>query len=124
MMKRNSGAYTFLLAVSLVMAIAGLLPDEASAFEYKSLGRRDPFVPLIGVPQDGTRGGARGVLTVDDVVLQGIVIDPAGKRSAIINGEFMTEGDSIGVLTVESIDANVVKIKIDEDEHEIKLYEE
>jgi len=64
-----------------------------------------------------------GILTVDDVVLQGIVTSPGGTHSVIINGEIMREGESVGRLTVEEIGQNVIKIRIDEDKYDVKLYE-
>ena len=121
----NKKARTLLLEVTvLVVIIACSFSAAVYAFEYKSMGRRDPFVPLVGVSQEGVPGGAMGVLTRDDVVVQGIVTGPNGMRSVIINGEIMTEGDSIGRLTVMKIGENVVTIKIDEDTFYVKLYED
>lgn len=90
---------------------------------YESFGRRDPFVPLIGVP-GAEHKGIWDVLTIEDVMIQGITVDPDGARKVFINGESMKEGDKKGLLLVESIGNNVVKIKLDEEYHELKLYEE
>ncbi|RKY42968.1 MAG: hypothetical protein DRP85_01180 [Candidatus Makaraimicrobium thalassicum] len=94
------------------------------ASEYNAFGRRDPFVPLVGVPREGTKGGILGILTIDDVVLQGIVVGPDGARNAIINGEVLKEKDRVERLFVESIGDNTVTVKIDDDRFELKLYEE
>lgn len=91
-------------------------------YRYDSHGRRDPFVPLVGVTERGSQGGVRGILSVDDVSLQGIVTNEDGRMLAVINGELMKEGDRIGRLSIESIGENSVKVKIDEAEFEIKLY--
>ncbi len=98
---------------------------EPGAFEYEAHGRRDPFVPLVGVAV--ARGGPRGlgdILSIEDVSLQGILVGPDGAKMVIINGEMVKEGDKIGVVVVESIGNNVVRIKIDEEVHEMQLYEQ
>lgn len=94
-----------------------------NAAEYKSFGRRDPFVPLVGTSREGAAGDTWGILTIDDVVLQGIVVSPDGARSVVINGEIMKEGDKKERLFVESITENTVTIVIEEQKHELKLYE-
>ncbi|MFQ5952371.1 MAG: general secretion pathway protein GspB [Candidatus Omnitrophota bacterium] len=106
-------------------AVLGLFAfcAESGAFQYEARGRRDPFVPLVGVAETSSISGARGILTVEDVFLQGILMDDYGKRSVIINGEIFKEGDRIERLYIESIGDNIVVIKIDEDKFELKLYE-
>ncbi|MGB2630125.1 MAG: hypothetical protein WBD24_00840 [Candidatus Omnitrophota bacterium] len=107
-------------AVFLWIVCLGL---DCQAFEYDSYGKRDPFVPLVGVAERASVSGARGILTVDDVSLQGIVIRADGKPAVIINGEILGEGDRIERLYVESIGNNVVTIKIDNERFDLKLYE-
>ena len=99
------------------------LSFDCSAFEYDSYGRRDPFVPLVGVAERAYVSGARGILTIEDVSLQGIVIGANGKPAAIINGELLGEGDRIERLYIESVGSNIVNIKIDDDKFQLKLYE-
>ncbi|MFH1552652.1 MAG: hypothetical protein ABID83_03320 [Candidatus Omnitrophota bacterium] len=117
MMKINKAIFIFFLIFMASQHVYG------AAFKYTSYDRRDPFVPLVGVPQEGTTAGVLGILTIDDVELGGIAVDPDGKRSVIINNEIMREGDGIGHLSVESIGTNVVKVKINGESHELKLYE-
>lgn len=96
---------------------------SVSAEEYKSYGRRDPFVPLVGLSRETSAKGVLGILTVDDVILQGIAVNSDGTNSVIINGELMRKGERIGRVSVESISDNVVEIKIDDENHRLRLYE-
>ncbi|MGD2279418.1 MAG: hypothetical protein PVH45_04930 [Candidatus Omnitrophota bacterium] len=93
------------------------------AFQYEPLGRRDPFVPLVGVTKSTSVSGARGILTIEDVSLQGIVMGADGKKGVIINGEIIREGERVDRLFIESIGNNIVTIKIEDDTFKIKLYE-
>ena len=105
------------------MLLAAGICLECGAYQYDAHGRRDPFVPLIGVAETSSVSGARGILTIDDVSLQGIVTGPNGRRAVVINGELMNEGQRVERLLVESIGDNVVMIKIDEERFYLKLYE-
>ena len=108
---------------AVLLATAGTFAvSVAAGYRYDSRGRRDPFVPLVGVSERSAHGGVRGILSAADVSLQGIVTNEDGRKQAVINGELMKEGDRIGRLLVESIGENSVKVKIDEAEFEIKLY--
>ena len=111
-----------LLSWIMILLASGISMDSY-AFEYESLGRRDPFVPLIGISELSSASGARGILTIDDVSLQGIVTGPNGKRAVVINGELMQEGHMIERLFIEAIGDNIVMIKIDEERFYLKLYE-
>ena len=123
-MKRSNVVKGALSAVFLLLLVFGSYTSDAGpAFRYNSYGRRDPFVPLVGVFEEGAKGGVWSILTIDDVVLQGIVVSADGSRSIVVNGEVMSEGERIGRLYVESIGENAVNIKIDEESFELKLYE-
>lgn len=99
------------------------LTDALAGYGYDSRGRRDPFVPLVGVEKPGSSSGVKGISSVEDINLQGIVSGTGGKKMAVINGEIMEEGDKIDRLSVLSVSDNAVKVKIDDTEYEIKLYE-
>ena len=98
--------------------------DETGDPLYNSFGRRDPFVPLVGDVGGASAGGAEGVFSIDDVVLQGIVLGRGGKYSVIINGDIVAEGDKLGNLKVEKITDNTVTFLIGEEKFELKLYEQ
>jgi len=95
------------------------------ASEYDPSGQRDPFVPLIGVSKKvGIRSDGGTIISIDDVVLQGIVVNPNGTRSAVINGEVIPEGDSLEQVLIRSIGTNSVVVELNGQKHELKLYEE
>ena len=90
-------------SVLCLVSVSGI----AGAYEYESMGRRDPFVPLVGITGEGHAGGINSILTVEDVSLQGIVVGPDNERNVIINGELLKKGDKRERLSVESIGNNV-----------------
>lgn len=114
---------THIKYIVLVLVLTCSASGSFAAVEYNSAGRRDPFVPLVGVSRVGGGGGVDMILTIEDVSLQGIIMDPDGTRSIIMNGEIVKEGQQIGQLIVEDVGNNLVKIKIGEERHTIKLYE-
>lgn len=96
---------------------------NAESQQYESFGRRDPFVPLVGVPQEPGRGGVMGIYTVDDAVFGGVIYGPDGERQAILNGEILHEGQVRGRVEVLSISDNELVIRIDTIRHRLRLYE-
>jgi len=112
--------YRFMAAILLaaVCAVCG-----AEAFEYSSGGRRDPFVPLVGVVSAGVKGGIMSVLNIDDVVFQGIIINSDGSRSAVLNGEIMRQGDKVERVEMVEVGPTYVKIKVSEEDYTIDLYD-
>ena len=122
-MKRNKIDPVFLPGLVAALICVACFCCTGVASGYNSAGRRDPFVPLVGISGEGVAGGIWGVLTIDDVVLQGITVEPDGARSAVINNEVVREGDERGRLTVESIGDNIITIKIGDERFEKKLYE-
>ena len=113
--------------VFLMLAVFGvhlMCPVAAGAvFVYDSEGKRDPFVPLVGVVGASSASDIGGITSLDGVSLQGIIVDPAGNRSVILNGEIMKEGDIFGDLTIVTISNNEVKVKIGQQIHDLRLYE-
>ncbi|MDP8258002.1 MAG: general secretion pathway protein GspB [Candidatus Aadella gelida] len=113
------------MIIAIFLAVQGLclgIPSSLFGDEYNTQGQRDPFVPLVGVSTDISSGNGT-IMSVNDVSLQGIVMNADGKFSAIINGEVMKEGDSTEHTKIEAIRENAVVIRIEDQSHEIKLYE-
>lgn len=108
-----------LLALGVLTSLAW---SSSAQDKYNSFGKRDPFVPLMGVTEVQSRGGLAGIFAVDDVTLQGIVTAPDGTKSAIINGEVINEDQRVGSLYIESIGKNEIVIKINEERHVVKLF--
>ena len=97
--------------------------QQKKRFVYNSLGRRDPFVPLVGIKERAGVGGVLSILTVNDISIQGILVNPDGSRSVIINGEIMKEGQRIGRLSVTHIGQNEINVRLSDVDYKLKLYE-
>jgi len=93
------------------------------AHDYESFGKRDPFVPLIGGASRSSMGGLQGIVSIEDVSFQGIVIGADGRRAAIINDEIFRKGDSVGGVSIEDVGKSEVVIKIDEQSYKLHLYD-
>ncbi len=90
-------------------------------YVYDHGGKRDPFVPLLGVTSAKVNS-LEDILSVDDVSLQGIAFDSTGKKAVIINSEMVREGEGGGRLTVKKILKDSVILTIDEEEYRLDLY--
>ena len=122
-MKKNKYNRTACIRAGLVLVVIVLLATCAWGSEYSALGRRDPFVPLVGVGETGSRSGLEGIISIDDVHLQGITSDSDGTSNIIVNGEILREGQRVERIFVESIGDNEVVITIDDERHTLQLYE-
>ncbi len=117
-------------AASTILIILFLCPAvvlagkevPAEKFKYNSYGRRDPFVPLVGIKERRGTGGVASILTVEDISLQGILTNPDGTKSVVINGDIMKEGDQIERLKVVQIGENSVKVELNDTNYDLKLY--
>ena len=98
--------------------------EQGRGTGYSSFGKRDPFVPLIGVSRVSTGNTLSDILTVEDVDLQGIVSAPGGGYSAIINGEVLSEGEGGGIFVVEKVMTDRISVRIGGDLFRIELYED
>jgi len=113
------GAY-FLLAIPFLPCLA---ESSDTKYVYDSHGKRDPFVPLVGSDKAGSAESLEEVMSIDDVYLQGVASDSVGQKIAILNGQMIKEGQTIGRVTVKSISQNKVAILIDDREYELNIYE-
>ena len=95
----------------------------AENFEYNSRGRRDPFVPLVGVERPAVTRLA-DITSVEDMKLEGIVSGPKGNMAAMMNGEMIKTNDKIGDIVVKSITKAGVTLTVGGKEYQLKLPEE
>jgi len=84
---------------------------------------RDPFVPLVGGGYERSFSGIDRIFTPSDVRFEGIISGAGGKKAIVLNGEMISEGQTIGLVTVKSIGMNKAEIYIDGVRHIIALYE-
>lgn len=92
--------------------------------EYQPKGKRDPFFPLLS--SDGRRlippgGEETGLPGLGDVVLQGILFDPAGNSTAILNGQVLRENEEWEGIKLLKIEANSVTIWRNGETHQLIL---
>jgi len=114
------------LFLALLCLLAGRpVPIAAyakDAYAYNSLGKRDPFVPLVGVTAKAVES-LEDVMAIEDVELQGLATNSGGRLVAILNGEMVKTGDRIGRLFIQEISRDKVRLMIDEAEHTLNIYE-
>lgn len=86
-------------------------------FKYDSRGRRDPFTPLV------TKEGRVIIPSVEEYAdiplenmkLEGILWDPQGESSAILNGKIVRVGTVIGDYEIKEIlHSHIIVVKGDE----------
>lgn len=119
MKKRISFFYGGALKIVVFFAVSGFCSAaEAEDYVYKYQGKRDPFMPLI-TPS----GFLVNLEPADDkkLNLEGIMFDPKGASMAIINGELMSVGDTMGSAVVSGIEANKVVVIQDNEKIELEL---
>ena len=92
-------------------------------FTYDASGKRDPFVPLIGVTAKGAESIA-DIVSIEDVTLQGVATNAAGQKVAIINDEMIKEGEIIGRVKLKKISPQNIVLLIDSTEYKVNLYKE
>lgn len=98
----------YILPLLVVTAIFAQ-PGSAENFTYESQGKRDPFVPLIGVDRPSL-SKLEDITSIADVRLEGIASKSGGKMVAILNGEIAREGDKFGDIEIRKITKDTVTI--------------
>jgi hypothetical protein len=107
-----------LLPATCPLAIA----SEETAFVYDSHGKRDPFIPLI--TKDGrTLTAYSDIISISDVVIEGILFDLKGGSVVIINDIILKQADSISDIVVEKIEKDYVVLSFKGQEYTFNLKE-
>jgi hypothetical protein len=70
-------------------------------FVYNDHGKRDPFVPLVS--SSGMVVTYDEDLSLNDLILEGIVADVSGNNAAIVNGKVVKVHDQVGPYVVVDI---------------------
>lgn len=93
------------LSFVLILFSANLVYAQDN-FVYDDHGKRDPFLPLVS--STGLVVTYDQDLSVNDLVLEGIVADASGNNVAIVNGKMVKAQDQVGPYVVDSIGADQV----------------
>jgi hypothetical protein len=126
MLKKRVGCYIYALAAVMMMLgsfvpVANGQSEDKGKNLYASQGKRDPFVPLI------TPAGYLVNLEPEknaSLHLEGIMYDSKGDSIAILNGELVRAGESIGDAVLASIEATKVTVIQNNQKIEIELRRE
>ncbi|MCX7994400.1 MAG: pilus assembly protein PilP [candidate division WOR-3 bacterium] len=102
---------TFLLIINQVPSTDSLFPVER--YEYEPAGRRDPFVPLIGLELGG---GKTGHLSPENLRLIGILWGDRGYYALVKdgqdNGYILKRGDRVAGGHVSEINRQAIIFEI------------
>ena len=105
-------------AVVASLAVSGICEN----FKYESHGKRDPFIPLVGIERSAT-SNLEDITSIGDVKLEGIASRAGGKLVAILNGEIVKEGDRFGEIEIGKITKRTVTVIMDGKNHVFDLVE-
>ena len=78
----------FLATVIFFLLASPSYAEDEKLHVYDHGGKRDPFVPLVGVTS-GKVDSIEDIMSIEDVNLQGIAWDSTGKKTVIINGDMV-----------------------------------
>ena len=86
-------------------------PEEGRL--YHAQGKRDPFIPLLATSLRLSTGALLGVETVEDIQIEGIVMDADPRQSVVVvNGSMMRTGEEIGSVKVLAIRPEGVQFSV------------
>ena len=98
--------------------------NAEDAYVYSSYGKRDPFVPLVGDVSQKAVDLIEDIVSIEDVRFQGVAGSGAGNMIAILNGEMLREGETVGHITIKEVARDKVKLMIDENEYTLSILKE
>ncbi len=103
-----------------VLAGATIGWAEEAPFIYNDHGKHDPFLPLVS--SAGAIVTYDADLTMNDLVLEGIVADAkGGSNLAIINGKVVKNKDKVGLFVIDIINEDSVELLKDAQRFTLKL---
>lgn len=118
----------FLWILSGAFGTLMLLP--ATAFSegqelYRARNKRDPFVPLVALTTKASVGGLLSVESMDDIQVEGVVVDADPARSIVIaNGSVLKTGEEVGNVKVMAIRADGAEFSVNGMEGFKPLYQD
>ena len=96
--------------------------EETKDFIYNAHDKRDPFWPLINA--QGLIISYEKDLLITDLILEGIMLGEGGTSIAVINGEILRVGETMGVFEVKAIRSNMVILQKGQERYTLKLKKE
>ena len=121
MISSRGAAYS--LSLSLLIVSIFVSAGAGENYKYESHGKRDPFVPLVGVDWPAV-SKLEDVTSIADLNLEGIASSPKGSLVAILNGEIVKEGDRFGDIKINKITKKTVTIIMGDKSYNKEISEE
>ena len=90
-------------------------------FIYDSKAKRDPFISLLGKNIKLT--DVELLESVDDIIVEGVVVDPDGGSTAILNGKILKISEFIGGFRLDKVTHYEVYLSRDGVQYKIKFRE-
>ncbi len=98
-----------------------VVAEPKSAYDVK--GKRDPFMQLISSNVRQAQG-LMGVESVDEIIIEGVVYDPAKGSIVMMNGMVLKEGEEAGSVKVLSVKSEGAMISVNGVEKFITIAQE
>lgn len=100
----NKKFFLLLLSVLLIASFA----FSQGEFTYEDKGKRNPFIPLVTPEGRLLKLDKQDTASSGALAIEGIIYDKLGRSFAIVNGEVVGIGDSVGDYQVLKIFENKV----------------
>lgn len=110
--------HVFVTCLFLLTKVYFSVANE-SLFVYDSKNKRDPFISLIGKNVKLT--DVELLESIDQVRVEGVIIDPYKGSSAIVNGRIIRVGEFLGGFRLEKVTNYFIVMSRDEKEHTIQF---
>ncbi|HNX82130.1 MAG TPA: hypothetical protein PKL77_08310 [Candidatus Omnitrophota bacterium] len=109
-----------ILIACVIMPLAALAASDDGMYDAK--GKRNPFIPLV--TPDGRLMNIQDEEAASAVNLEGIIFDKKGLSYAIVNGEVVKVGNTVGEYQVLKIEEKKVTFIKEGQPLEIELKKE
>lgn len=119
---RSSSLVRVLLVLAAIISNCPQ-PGVCQTYKYESQGKRDPFVPLVGIDKPAI-SKLEDVTSITDIRLEGIASGAKGNLVAILNGEIVKEGNKYGEIKIVKITKKAVTIRMGGVDYEKILIED
>ncbi|MBU4346426.1 MAG: pilus assembly protein PilP [Candidatus Omnitrophica bacterium] len=108
------------LALFFLSSFSFAFGQTRESFVYSDGNRRDPFIPLVD--KDGRYLlGEEELYSSDELYLSGILWDPQGKSSCLINNQIVRVGESVYGFMIKNISKDSVTVSKEGKEYIIRV---
>jgi len=105
--------------VAIIFSVTNFSVANEQNFVYDSKEKRDPFLSLIGKNVKLT--DVELLESIDDVRVEGVIIEPNRVSSAIVNGQILKVGDFMGGYKLEKVTRYSIIMTRDGKQHKIEF---